>query len=772
MAEARNRNVQRKRKSAFTYPPLLHDMSFVLGYLGSNSAHAYLAKTLVGVLPGRAYCTKKHLESADVLLFEPGFYASRFAAARRFYDALGYSSHVYFTSTDATAVRQQLTVRRKDDALLGLCTVRAVVAGESLQGMLAAVTKYGLASLADLFLLNPIDTRLPSFALGVFPQCSTPKHPVLMERWSVAHKLLADQGMCFVAHGGDGDSAQLAAMLVRSSVEGISFESGQCIFSFRSVPAATGGSFTVSCPAQRMCLPSLGLQNVTYPTLHFQDPVHLLLKLRKRITGRDGYGVRIGAKGMASVRLLEYLLESEASFRTEIDHGLRKADLNPKDRMNFPAAERLFSERLIAALGRISDATAPLPPNEEEKKPPPGSATISSSSSLPPPEEHGKKRKKATKKKKKNKNKNKDALPERVPPRAQELAAFLHLGREAVFAFLGNGSPLERLYRAWFARYFADGWRAWLEQEGFTISKNFLSTNQYECIKLNAESLLLFYHWLCSDPKLRSSVPASVFGVGSQQNENTFRTTRYCSDPNFGVEEFLRRLTMAQEFSLVAHRQAGIFQFAKHHKHTSSDHIRRPPEYLDDSYTEHSARECLSSALAAANKAREALGMKLRCATTISSSASISSVAPRQQQAVPTTEALADLDDKHTHALLDEPSDAELEPLPEDFIGGDSSDDEEDDDNNDEKEASLALSDLAVAAAAVSALPGGIGEQQLHLAERTTLQQSLSSCRFYVKDLVSGTMLHKQRAAAMISAHQKQSTDRSIRVRQTKCAKK
>jgi hypothetical protein len=237
---------------------------------------------------------------------------------------------------------------------------------------------------------------------------------------------------------------------------------------------------------------------------------------------------------------------------------------------------------------------------------------------------------------------------------------------------------------------------------------------------------------------------------------------RYCSDPNFGVEEFLRRLTMAQEFSLVAHHQAGVFQFAKHHKHTSSDHIRRPPEYLDASYTEHTARKCLSSALTNANKALEALGMKLRC--PISSS--------RKQQA-PAAEALADLDDKHTHALLDEPSDSELEALPSNFLVGDNSDDEEDDSNdNDEKEVSLALSDLAAAAAAVSVPAGGIGEQEQHLAERTTLQQAVPSVRFYVKDLVSGTVLHKQRAAAMLSAHRKQSTDQSIRVRQTKCAKK
>ena len=69
----------------------------------------------------------------------------------------------------------------------------------------------------------------------------------------------------------------------------------------------------------------------------------------------------MGARGMASARLLAYLLEEESAFRVEIDHGLRKTDLNPKDRMNFPAADRLFGERVITALFLCPDATAPLP---------------------------------------------------------------------------------------------------------------------------------------------------------------------------------------------------------------------------------------------------------------------------------------------------------------------------------------------------------------------------------------------------------------------------
>lgn len=208
MSEARTRNSTCKRKTAHRFEPLLHDFSFALGFLGTPRAHAFVTGTLGAILPQRAYAMHKRLKSADVLL-GPGFYPSRFAAARRFYDRLGYGLHVYSTSTDATATRQQLTVDVRTRRMLGLCTLRAVVAGATLQDMVEAVSMFGIARVVDVFLLNPLDSMLPSFVLGVFPQQSTPKHEVLMERWSVAHRLLAENGTAVLAHGGDGDAAQL-----------------------------------------------------------------------------------------------------------------------------------------------------------------------------------------------------------------------------------------------------------------------------------------------------------------------------------------------------------------------------------------------------------------------------------------------------------------------------------------------------------------------------------------------------------------------------------
>ena len=50
------------------------------------------------------------------------------------------------------------------------------------------------------------------------------------------------------------------------------------------------------------------------------------------------------------------------------------------------------------------------------------------------------------------------------------------------------------------------------------------------------------YHWLCASPELRRSVSALVFGAGSQQNENLFRTTRFCTGSLYSVYRRRRSL--------------------------------------------------------------------------------------------------------------------------------------------------------------------------------------------------------------------------------------
>jgi hypothetical protein len=119
------------------------------------------------------------------------------------------------------------------------------------------VEEHGFARQVDVLLLNPLDTRLPSFVLGVFPQRATPSAAVLRERWELLRPLLAHVGLLVVAHCSDGDPAQLSCMLARrrAALE------GEKAFSFLRVPSITGGTFHVSALARLAAPPQLGITN-------------------------------------------------------------------------------------------------------------------------------------------------------------------------------------------------------------------------------------------------------------------------------------------------------------------------------------------------------------------------------------------------------------------------------------------------------------------------------------------------------------------------------
>ena len=260
------------------------------------------------------------------------------------------------------------------------------------------------------------------------------------------------------------------------------------------------------------------------------------------------------------------------------------------------------------------------------------------------------------------------------------------------FAFLGGFQPEERLFLAWYARYFADGWHAWLDHNGISGSDDFISTNQYACIKINADSLLLYYHWLCSHDALRRNVSACPVGAGSQQNENQFRAMQAMSnDPNFTLGEFIRRLAIVQAQEIIKAKRASLFHFPKHHKHVYNDHIRRDLQFLPANFSEHRACELL----AAMSTARADL-------------AALGAVLPPQQAlaASPVVTTTTDLHDD-LDAVPSFIEDAELEALPEGFLDPDSDADSDvgDYDNSDFEDECSKMSNTRVPCSVTTMLP-------------------------------------------------------------------
>jgi hypothetical protein len=112
------------------------------------------------------------------------------------------------------------------------------------------------------------------------------------------------------------------------------------------------------------------------------------------------------------------------------------------------------------------------------------------------------------------------------------------------------------------------------------IKSNFLTANQYACILLNAESLLLYLVWMLSDEEFRH-LPFAPHDLSSQQGEEFFRGLRAMfDDRNFTVEACLQRATYAQLDSIIQSRRKNDFVFPKHRKHTHMDRVRHPAKAL------------------------------------------------------------------------------------------------------------------------------------------------------------------------------------------------
>lgn len=108
-------------------------------------------------------------------------------------------------------------------------------------------------------------------------------------------------------------------------------------------------------------------------------------------------------------------------------------------------------------------------------------------------------------------------------------------------------SPLARLEKIWYANFFVRYWRQWiLLSEQYTLQQNFITSNAYLCIELNAHALITFLLNV-RDHVSHTNVAFLPWLLGSQTCERTFRCARsmstvFSSVLNFGMLGLLRRL--------------------------------------------------------------------------------------------------------------------------------------------------------------------------------------------------------------------------------------
>lgn len=146
-------------------------------------------------------------------------------------------------------------------------------------------------------------------------------------------------------------------------------------------------------------------------------------------------------------------------------------------------------------------------------------------------------------------------------------ATFLEMVRMILDSFLNSQlEPLERIHKIWYAIFMIRMWREFVNSsKNLTMKHNFLTTNCYACIELNAHSLVHIMLQLRDMNKPQLFLPVLF---ASQPCEATFRqvrsfTSTYSTVVNCTVKEILERITKIQLQNNITHNLSDEFEFPR-----------------------------------------------------------------------------------------------------------------------------------------------------------------------------------------------------------------
>lgn len=201
-----------------------------------------------------------------------------------------------------------------------------------------------------------------------------------------------------------------------------------------------------------------------------QDSIHIGTKL-KRYLLKPSAVIPIGDYLVSRGHLVELINTSSKD-----QHGLTESHINPKDKMNFRAAQ-IMSDAKVTQLLRTT------------------------------------------------------------VPKSEATATFLDMMREVVEAFIDPTlKPLQRIEKIWKWTFFLRMWRSWIEQhKDYLLTYNFITLNCYICIEINAHGLIQFLVKMRDSEKPHLFLP---WLLGSQPCEEKFRRLRSYAGSHCGVTSF------------------------------------------------------------------------------------------------------------------------------------------------------------------------------------------------------------------------------------------
>ena len=315
--------------------------------VGGRRSYKFVKHSLLGSGLPSLKTVQRHIVTRSVSpLTEFGLQLSRLEALPALLQRLGYGLSAVSLAFDAVAILPSLHYRHTDGAVLGFA-----IDDDKLPSTLLApprtwpelselLATYPLATQAEVWLVCPLDPKLPAVAVCVFTQTSSPSAPGVYRRMDVITEQLDAHGLHVINVGSDGAASQLKAMKMRSG-----YIDDPCVRQRRGEFCVFG---VVDFSGERaLRIPARDIRGTLYPDFSVQDPVHVLAKLNAHLQRK----VLFFGDSIISIGIFEEIFADPvraAAF--EARTSLRRSDVRIKDKQNFHAAQRIFSLNVITEL--------------------------------------------------------------------------------------------------------------------------------------------------------------------------------------------------------------------------------------------------------------------------------------------------------------------------------------------------------------------------------------------------------------------------------------
>jgi hypothetical protein len=385
---------------------------------------------------------------------------------------------------------------------------------------------------AYVIMAQPLSPVAPAYCLAI---CGTDNRFTandVMQRWQEIRANAEKRGNTVLGFSSDGDTRLLKAMR-------------QC---------------AILPPDKKNCewqwYQSGYKLNDCFSTSYVQDTVHIATKLRTRFLNNK-VDLRMGDYIVCPAHVQQLI-----STVSKEKHFLTKNDLQPEDKMNFLAAEKVCSPDVIRLLEGI--------------------------------------------------------------PESEATRAYLNLMHLAISSYLEPKISIKhRLYNIWYVVFFLRIWRKWLmSHSNFKLANNFITSNCYTCVELNAHALV---NIICNfrDNPLLTNEMFLPYLFSSQPCEKIFRTTRSMTSTlstvvNYSIKDIMQRLDRIKAINNILHDLKDVFTFPREVKKriSSTDvNVERSWETTIDfafnckAFSNECIRESIENALRDVIKSTQGLAM-------------------------------------------------------------------------------------------------------------------------------------------------------------------